>query len=243
MGRGMRNPDRILTCALLLLGSTWPGGGAVWAQSRDTATGRIEGTAVLGRRLTAEHKRVRVYAEPGSRSAPPAVAAQPLTNVVIYLEPGPSGMPGQDRPAEMRQRGERFVPHVLPVLVGSTVDFPNDDPVYHNVFSLSSSRSFDLGRYPRGHSKQVTFPKPGVVQVFCHIHADMSAYILVLRNPFFTVPDSAGRFQLGGVPPGEYRLVAWHERIKPITRSVRVEAGQATSLQLDIPIPDGGGSP
>ena len=78
MGRGLRNPDRILTCALLLLGSTLQGDEAVWAQSRDAATGSIEGTAVLGRRLTAEYKRVRVYAEPGTRSAPPAAVAHPL---------------------------------------------------------------------------------------------------------------------------------------------------------------------
>jgi plastocyanin len=243
MGGGLRNPDQVLTCALLLLGSTVPGGRVAWAQSHDSAAGRIEGTAVLSRRLTAEHRRVRVYAEPGTRPLPPPSAAHPLANLVIYLEPGPSGGSGEARPAEMRQHGERFVPHVLPILVGSTVDFPNDDPVYHNVFSLSSARSFDLGRYPRGHSKQVTFPKPGVVQVFCHIHADMSAYILVLRNSFFTVPDTAGRFLLDGVPPGEYRLVAWHERTKPIRRTVRVEAGQATELQLDIPIQDVGGAP
>jgi hypothetical protein len=227
----------------MLLGATLPGGRVAWAQSRDSAAGRIEGTAVLSRRLTAEHKRVRVYAEPGTRPPPAATTTHPLTNLVIYLEPGPPAVSGPVRPAEMRQHGERFVPHVLPILVGSTVDFPNDDPVYHNVFSLSSARSFDLGRYPRGHSKQITFPKSGVVQVFCHIHADMSAYILVLQNAFFTVPDSAGRFQLDDVPPGEYRLVAWHERTKPITRTVRVEAGQATSLQLDIPIQDVGGAP
>jgi hypothetical protein len=137
----------------------------------------------------------------------------------------------------IEQRNETFVPHVLPVLRGSTVEFPNKDPVFHNVFSLSSSRSFDLGRYPKGTSKSVRFDRPGTVQVFCHIHSDMSAVVLVLDNPFFTIPAAPGRYTINGVPAGEYRLVAWHERIKPIVRSVRVRAGQTTILDLNVPLP------
>jgi hypothetical protein len=124
------------------------------------------------------------------------------------------------------------------VLVGATVDFPNEDPLYHNVFSLSRAREFDLGRYPRGESKQVRFPTKGVVQVFCHIHADMSGYILVLANPFFVIPDSQGHFSLDHVPPGDYRLVAWHERIRPLITPIHVERGQTTSVNLRIPLAD-----
>lgn len=138
----------------------------------------------------------------------------------------------------MRQRGERFVPHVLPVLVGTAVEFPNEDPIYHNVFSLSRAGTFDLGRYPRGQSKTVRFQTPGVVQVFCHIHADMSGFILVLDTPFFTVPDATGRYSLEGIPPGEYRLIAWHERIRPVATAVRVESGGVTPLDLHIPLPE-----
>ena len=137
----------------------------------------------------------------------------------------------------VEQRGETFAPHVLPVLRGSTVEFPNEDPVFHNVFSLSSSRSFDLGRYPKGTSKSVRFDRPGTVQVFCHIHSDMSAVVLVLNNPFFTIPAAPGRYAIDGVPAGDYRLVAWHERIKPIVRRVRVQAGETTILDLDVPLP------
>jgi hypothetical protein len=141
----------------------------------------------------------------------------------------------------VRQRRETFVPHVLPVLVGTTVAFPNDDPFYHNVFSLSGAKTFDLGRYGTGASKSVRFDKAGVVQVFCHIHSDMRATVLVLANPFFTVPDSAGRYALDGVPPGEYRVVVWHERIRPVTRAVTLAAGTAATADFTIPLPDPAG--
>jgi hypothetical protein len=106
------------------------------------------------------------------------------------------------------------------------------------VFSLSRARTFDLGRYARGSSKNVVFPAAGLVQVFCHIHADMSGYILVLDNPFFVQPDENGRFALDGIPPGEYRLVAWHERARPNVTTVRVTPGRATFLNITIPIVD-----
>jgi hypothetical protein len=171
--------------------------------------------------------------------ASPASQEHPLANVVLYLESStPLRGPAQPGPPPvMRQHGERFEPHVLPVLVGTTVEFPNDDDVYHNVFSLSRVRTLDLGRYPRGTSKSVQFLTPGVVQLFCHIHADMSGYILVLNNPFFVVPDSTGRFSLEGVPPGLYQLVAWHERIRPIATPISVESGRTTPVRVEIPLP------
>jgi plastocyanin len=220
-----------------LLAQPGPGAETLAAQSPDAETGRIEGLAVLSAKLASQHRRVRVYTEPGGRSVAPPAAESPLENVIIYLEAPPGGTRPTAMPA-MHQHEERFVPHVLPVLVGTTVEFPNDDPIFHSVFSLSSTKSFDLGRYPRGESKSVTFPRPGVVQVFCHIHADMSAVIMVLDNPFFTVPDSAGRFTLDDVPPGDYRLVAWHERIRPVTARVRVEAGRTSTLQVSVPLSD-----
>jgi plastocyanin len=199
-------------------------------------TGRIEGVATISLRLTTVRHRIRVYDEPGTSAPRPRVDDHPFANVVLYLE---SVQGGERRPSEapeMPQRGERFMPHVLPVLAGSVVQFPNDDPIYHNVFSLSRARTFDLGRYARGTSKGVEFPAPGLVQVFCHIHADMSGYILVLENPFFVQPDAQGRFRLEGIPPGEYRLIAWHERIRPNVTTVRVAAGQATPVNVSIPI-------
>jgi plastocyanin len=208
--------------------------------SSSALVGRIEGTARLARRLTTRRLRVRVYAEPGVM--PPSIEpdTNPLASVVLYLD-SPSSVVargGATGPLAIRQRGERFRPHVLAVTTGSVVAFPNDDPIYHNVFSLSSARTFDLGRYPAGDTKSVDFPRPGVVQIFCHIHADMSAYVLVFDHPYFVVPDAQGRFAIEDVPPGEYRLVAWHERVNPAPIPVRVEAGRTAVVDVSIPIPE-----
>jgi plastocyanin len=207
-----------------------------------SGTGRIQGTVVLSPALSARKPRIRLYGDygPGSLPASRNPAAAEFTNVVIYLDSVPltdDANAGAAARLAIEQRDENFVPHVLPVLRGSTVEFPNEDPVFHNVFSLSSSRTFDLGRYPKGTSKSVHFDRRGTVQVFCHIHSDMSAIVLVLDNPFFTIPRAPGRYEIDGVPAGEYRLVAWHERIRPIVRRVRVQAGETTILDLNVPLP------
>src|SRR5687767_5133680 len=204
------------------------------------ATGRIEGDVVISSALSSRRPRFRIYSEPGSGGRPPAAESDEIRNVVLYVQG--AAVPDTVRPtnALMGQDDERFTPHVLPVLRGSTVDFPNADDVFHNVFSLSSARTFDLGRYPRGSAKSVTFEKSGVVQVFCHIHSDMSAVVLVLDNPHFAVPSSAGRYVIDDVPPGEHTVVGWHERIKPVSRTVKVVAGRTTRLDFNIPLPSGG---
>jgi hypothetical protein len=125
---------------------------------------------------------------------------------------------------------------VLPIPVGSTVEFPNLDPIFHNVFSLSATRTFDLGRYPKGESKSVTFDQAGVVPVFCHIHSDMSAVIIVLEHSYFTVPGADHRYRIGDIPPGSYTLVAWHERAKPVETEVDVKEGQTLELNITVPI-------
>lgn len=197
---------------------------------------------VLSQALSSRKPRIRLYGDygPGSVAAPKAPPASEFANVVIYVDSVPltddSGEHGPGR-LMIEQKSEVFTPHVLAVLRGSTVDFPNVDPVFHNVFSLSSARTFDLGRYPKGTSKSVRFDRPGSVQVFCHMHSDMSAVVLVLDNPFFTIPAPPGQYAIEGVPVGEYRLVAWHERIKPIIRRIRIRAGQTTILDLNIPLP------
>ncbi len=210
------------------------------------AAGTVEGRVRIGRALSTRRARFRVYAEPASAVAPATPAESQLANVVVYLEGVPAATDAATdattdaapRRAAMRQAAERFTPHVLAVEAGTTVDFPNADGIFHNVFSLSAAKTFDLGRYPRGESKAVTFRRPGVVQVFCHIHNDMSAFVLVLDSPAFAVPDADGRYAIPGVPPGEYTLVAWHERAAPIRRRVRVTAGGAVVMDVDIPIVD-----
>jgi hypothetical protein len=208
--------------------------------------GRIDGTVVLSHVLAARRPRFRIYSDVELGSTPPSKPAPDLkdeyANVVLYLELDPAktlatGLnPAVPKPS-LVQRGEQFIPHVLPVLHGATVEFPNEDEVFHNIFSLSGARTFDLPKYPAGSSRSVTFPRPGVVNVFCHIHADMSAVILVRDNPYFVSPDTTGNFSLEGIPVGEYTLVAWHERIKPITRTVRIVAGQTTAVSFNIPLP------
>jgi plastocyanin len=205
-----------------------------------TATGRIEGEVVISTALSNRRPRFRIYADPGTAGRPPASESDEIRNVVLYLHGAASSDTMRPSTAAMRQDDERFTPHVLPILRGSTVEFPNADNVFHNVFSLSSARTFDLGRYPKGGARSVTFEKSGVVQVFCHIHSDMSAVILVLDNPHFAVPSSAGRYAIDGVPPGEYTVVGWHERIKPVSRTVKVVAGRTSRLDFNIPLPSGG---
>jgi hypothetical protein len=137
----------------------------------------------------------------------------------------------------MTQQDETFRPHVLPVVRGTSVAFPNADDVYHNVFSLSSAMNFDLGRYPKGSSRSLTFGKSGRVDVFCHIHSDMNAIVLVLDNPYFTSPDAKGHFVIDSVPPGDYVTIGWHQRIKPVQHRVHVVAGESAKMVFTIPLP------
>ena len=130
----------------------------------------------------------------------------------------------------MDQRNETFVPHVLAVTVGTTVDFPNSDNIYHNVFSLRGPRPFDLGRYAAGRSKSVRFDRPGIVRVFCEIHSHMSAYILVFSHRYFAVTDDEGRYRIDDVPPGTYTVMAWNEATP--TESQRVTVGDGGEVDL-----------
>ena len=145
---------------------------------------------------------------------------------VVYLETAPQAAfeaPAPGR-AVLDQRNEAFVPYVLAVTVGSTVDFPNSDRVYHNVFSLSKPRRFDLGRYPKGQSRSVRFDQPGVVRVFCEIHSHMNAFILVFAHRYFATTDAEGRYRIEGVPPGAYTLAVWNDGQVRARREVRVAA-------------------
>ncbi|MCI4354796.1 MAG: carboxypeptidase regulatory-like domain-containing protein [Thermoplasmata archaeon] len=146
---------------------------------------------------------------------------------VVYLETAPQAA-FEDRPrahVAMNQLDEAFVPYVLAITVGTTVDFPNQDRTYHNVFSLSRAAPFDLGRYPRGESKSVRFDRPGVVRVFCEIHSRMSAFIMVFAHRFFAVTDEQGRYRIEGVPAGSYELSAWADGRVRETRPIHVPEG------------------
>lgn len=215
------------------------------AEPRDslprTEAGRLVGTIEISNALAARRPRFRVYSDVGATSVPPKTDTNirhELQNVVVYLTPvnGAATTPPPRNPYVMAQIDERFEPHVLTVLQGARVEFPNRDDIYHNVFSLSSTKAFDLGRYPRGASKSVTFTKTGVVQVFCHIHSDMSAVVLVLANDLFATPAEDGRYAIENIPAGEYTVVGWHERTKPSVQRIRIAAGQTTTLNFSLPL-------
>lgn len=125
------------------------------------------------------------------------------------------------------QKGAMFSPNVMPVLVGTTVEWPNHDDIYHNVFSISEAKAFDLGLYKDPEVKRVTFDKPGRVEAFCSIHSAMNCTILVLENPFFAATDANGKYTIPNVPAGTYKLKAWHKRLPPQVQEVTVpESGE-----------------
>lgn len=179
-------------------------------------------------------------APPSGRPAVGQLGASPRTPVdyraVVYLESAPRGAFAELQPGRARldQQGETFVPHVLAVTVGTVVEFPNSDTVFHNVFSLSQPRTFDLGRYAPGRSGAVRFDRPGIVPVFCDIHSHMSAYILVFSHPFYAVSDRDGRYEIPSVPPGNYTLIAWSEFDEPPPRSIAVRPGAVTTVDFQI---------
>ena len=129
---------------------------------------------------------------------------------------------------KIAQKGATFSPHVLPVVVGTTVEWPNYDEIFHNVFSISDAKQFDLGLYKQPEIKRVTFDKPGRVDVFCSIHTSMNCIILVLDNAYFAATDDHGRYSIPNVPAGTYKLKAWHERLPAQYKEITVpEAGEA----------------
>jgi plastocyanin len=155
--------------------------------------------------------------DPGGLGMPPSREPLDRRRSVVYLKsesvPRAAFEQSEERRARMDQRNERFVPHVLAIVAGTWVDFPNGDSTYHNVFSLSKTKEFNLGRYAAGHSRAVRFERPGEVRVFCEIHSHMSAFILVFAHRFFAVTDDEGRYRIDGVPPGTYTVVLWNETI------------------------------
>ncbi len=155
-------------------------------------------------------------------------------NVVIFIEE----VSGNDYPAPedhgiIDQFNLTFVPHVLAVQKGTTIDFPNSDAVRHNVFSPPDCcKQFNLGTYDVGVVKQVTFDKSCDVPLLCNVHAEMSAFVVVLDNPYFAVTLRDGNFKIDNIPPGEYTLKAWHEKLKTVTQEVRVETGKTTDVSF-----------
>ena len=158
-----------------------------------------------------------------------------LRNVVIFFADIPGGK-AAPRQASIAQRDEQFVPHMVAVTAGSSVAFPNDDPFFHNVFSLSRGASFNLGRYPSGASRSKTLARPGIVKVFCEIHSQMSAVVRVFDHGWFTVPSEDGTYAMDDVPAGEHVLVAWHERIGERRERVTIRPGGTLQMNFTLPV-------
>lgn len=168
-------------------------------------------------------------------------------NILVYVVKAP---PVQEDLAKtkfiMDQQNLTFNPHILPIPVGASVDFPNNDKVDHNIFSLSRTKKFNLGSYPPGESKTVLFDKPGIVELRCDVHAEMAAYIMVLKNPYFAVTDDQGRFEISDskhleqngikgikdLPAGNYMLKIWNEKLKTQKQMLTIPKNGDVSVEI-----------
>jgi plastocyanin len=203
----------------------------------------ITGTVVIERKLT--KRKVTSAAELYQRGTPVPLLpeesdslAWERSHVAVYLEgPAPSNAPVVSAATlSMGQQHRRFVPDLLVIPVGSVVSFPNFDPIFHNVFSLSKPKSFDLGNYPEGQTRMVTFRNPGIVFVNCHLHSNMAASIVIAPNQWSARVDPSGQFVLPSVPPGTYTLVAWHKTAGFFRHPVRVTEQGGAHVEFLIPL-------
>jgi plastocyanin len=213
-------------------GASADAAGAPQAESAAPSPGAIVGRVDVQRELASVEVRPGV----SELGAPLATRGAPdRRRSVVYLETAPQGAfeSHEGERAVLDQRDETFVPYVLAIGAGTTVDFTNSDRTYHNVFSLSKTARFDLGRYPKGRSKSVRFDHAGVVRVFCELHSHMSAFVLVFAHRFFAVTDANGRYRIDGVPPGEYGLMAWNDGEVRDSRRVRVPE-QGGTVECDF---------
>lgn len=153
---------------------------------------------------------------------------------VVYLTPVGAPSPSIQSPAaiEIKQERAKFSPDFAIVSVGQSIAMPNFDGIFHNVFSFSRPNDFDLGLYESGETKSVSFDQPGVVRIYCSIHESMSALVFVAPTPAWAIVDIAGSYSISDVPPGDYELTVWNERLPSATRTVLV--GETTRLVVDV---------
>lgn len=171
------------------------------------------------------------YGNPQASSAPPSLPEE----VVIYLKKVPGKYAPPQKHVQLDQKFLQFTTRVLPVLKGTTVDFTNNDPVYHNVFTNSQLNKFDLGRKKKGETVSVKMTQSEIpVKVYCEVHAAMKAFILVLDNPFFTKVGPGQTFQIKGIPPGTYTMVAWHDYWDPVEQKVTIKKGKTTKADVTL---------
>jgi plastocyanin len=207
----------LLSSAILLFGCGIVSAGTIVGQVRAEGKTGVDGMPTDGAYASRKYKFVEKMDYPAMR------------DFVVYVEGsfGTNAAPPTNTvevsTMKVAQKSAIFSPHVLPVMVGTTVEWPNFDDIYHNVFSMSDAKQFDLGLY-KGNppDKRVTFDKPGRVDVFCSIHTSMNCIVLVLENPYFASTDEKGDYMIRDVPPGKYELKAWHERLPAAEREITV---------------------
>ena len=218
-----------LVCSLALAaGRSGPA-----AAAGQPGTGRIEGQVRL---LMPPTGAVPSGVYPSRRVSRPAPKPSEIENVVVFLKDMPRQTELPVTHATIAQRDEAFSPRVVAITRGSTVDFPNADPFFHNVFSLSRGASFDLGRYPKGDTRSRRFTTAGLVKVYCHIHSHMTASIMVFDHPYFRMPAADGSFTIDDVPAGSHQISAWHERIGESVNAIRVEGGRTARVEFALPM-------
>ena len=160
-------------------------------------------------------------------------ASDDRSGVVVYVTG--YGEPPPKAEATLEQQNEKFVPRLLPIVAGQSVSFPNRDRLYHNVFSVSPTLSFDLGQYKSSDPpRSQAFPTPGLVPVYCNIHPDMISYVVVLENRAFAVTGEDGAFELRGVRPGKLAVNAWLPGAQRVTREIELAPGGSVSVDLEL---------
>ncbi len=169
------------------------------------------------------------------------IGGKPTSDVVVSIEGLPAEKPKTQNSklktakGVMDQRDMKFLPRVLPMLVGTTVDFSNNDKVWHNVFSTSEAKKFDLGLYPQGQSRSVTFDKAGVIRILCNVHPNMEAYVVVKEHAYFAATDKRGNYQISNVSLGKYRLEIWHPEFGTKVESFNlVREGEVLAVDVDL---------
>ena len=194
--------------------------------------GMLHVPGVMPAALTPERYPGRADAMPGMHAAARGLATDAVVSVDHVPPEAESRIARSPVRPRLAQKDQSFAPRVLAIAAGTEVDFPNLDPIYHNVFSLSPTRRFDLGKYPQGHSKAIVFPRPGLVNVYCDIHSSMAAFVLVLPHHGFARPRADGTFALPELPAGHYVLQVWHPDLGTLTREVDVPASGDLTLDL-----------
>ena len=165
-------------------------------------------------------------------------------DVVVWLTPYQTHSPVVPGPsAHLLQKNKQFLPHVVAITMGTTVEFPNRDPFFHDVFSIYHGKPFDLGLYESGSSRKVAFTKPGVSYIFCNIHSEMSAVIVALQTPYFAQTKADGKFEITNLPPGRYKLEVWHELasasdLEGLKRDIQINPGEQVLPALIVRVSD-----